>query len=155
MLSQSMSNPSISNIKSSPFTNRFLYFPISRPSVKTKNSSNSSSSSISSSSNSSSHSHSNINNNNACSKNKNLGGNAPTSFSKGTLIELSSGELKRVEDMRTEDFITSSSKNPNLQLIDTTVVKMMSQSKNVVQITLSYNNNKVNIEFINRIEAIC
>lgn len=89
------------------------------------------------------------NNNNACNKNKNLnlggsgGSNSLTNFSKGTLIELSTGELKRVEDMRTEDFITSSSKNPNLQLIDTTVVKMTPQSKNNVLITLSYNNSKV------------
>lgn len=45
--------------------------------------------------------------------------------------------------MRTEDFITSSSKNPNLQLIDTTVINMTPQSKNIVLITLSYNNYKV------------
>lgn len=64
-------------------------------------------------------------------------------FSKGTLIELSSGELKRVEDMRTEDFISSSCKNPNLQVIDTTVVKMVLQSTQVVLITLAYNNRKV------------
>lgn len=43
--------------------------------------------------------------------------------------------------MRTEDFVMSSTKNPNLQLIDTTVVKITSQSKNMVVITLSYNNN--------------
>lgn len=116
-----------------------------RPSAKIKNNSTT----INNTTTNTSHSNSN-NNNNACSKNKNLGNSTTTSFSKGTLIELSSGELKRVEDMRTEDFITSSSKNPNLQLIDTTVVKMMSQSKNTVLITLSYNNNKVTyILFLN------
>lgn len=78
------------------------------------------------------------------SKNKNLNGaNGISNFCKGTLIELSTGELKRVEDMRTEDFITSSSKNPNLQLVDTTVVRIAPKSKNMVVITLSYSNNKV------------
>lgn len=86
------------------------------------------------------------NNNNTNSKNKNLTCNGTSNFGKGSLIELSTGELKRVEDMRTEDFVISSSKNPNLQLIDTTVVKVTPQSKNMVVITLSYNNNnKVNI----------
>lgn len=130
---------------------QFQFYSFCRSSsVKIKNNNSSNSNNNNHNNNSSSNSSSNNNNNNnACSKNKNLNlgsssGNA-TNFSKGTLIELSSGELKRVEDMRTEDFITSSSKNPNLQLIDTTVVKMTSQSKNNVLITLSYNNNKVKI----------
>lgn len=118
----------------------FMFLPIFfRPSVKVKSGNSSSN-----------------NNNNACSKNKNLSTTASssnsnsrststsTTFTKGTIIELSNGELKRVEDMRTEDFITASSKTPNLQIIDTTVVKMTLKSKNNVLITLSHNNNKVN-----------
>lgn len=68
--------------------------------------------------------------------------NAPTNFTKGSLIELANGELRRVEDMRTEDFISSSSKNPDLQLADTTVVKILPQANNIL-ITFSYNNLKV------------
>lgn len=74
--------------------------------------------------------------------NNNGSGNVCTNFSKGSLIELSSGELKRVEDMRAEDFITSSKKNPDLQLVDTTVVKISSNS-HCVTITFAYNNSKV------------
>lgn len=68
-------------------------------------------------------------------------------FSKGTLIELSSGEVKRVEDMRTEDFISSSCKNPNLLVINTTVIKMVLQSTQVVLITLAYKNRKVSLVY--------
>lgn len=66
-------------------------------------------------------------------------------FAKGALIELSSGDIRRVEDMRKEDFIAASRKNPNLQLIDTTVVKMALQSTQVVLVTVSYNNRNVSI----------
>ncbi|GAB0087268.1 hypothetical protein DMENIID0001_015610 [Sergentomyia squamirostris] len=45
-------------------------------------------------------------------------------FSKGVLIDLGNGEMRRVEDMRTEDFIASSSKTPGLELVDSTVVKI-------------------------------
>lgn len=68
--------------------------------------------------------------------------NAPTNFTKGSLIELANGQLRRVEDMRTEDFISSSHKNPVLQLADTTVVKITEQPSTVL-ITFSYNHNKV------------
>lgn len=59
------------------------------------------------------------------------------------MIELANGELKRVEDMRAEDFITSSNKNPSLQLADTTVLKLSAIPDNKVVITFVYNNNKV------------
>lgn len=47
--------------------------------------------------------------------------------------------------MRTEDFISSSSKNPDLQLAETTVVKISPQSNNIL-ITFCYNNLKVSYE---------
>lgn len=66
-----------------------------------------------------------------------------TSFAKGSMIELANGELKRVEDMRAEDFITSSNKYPSLQLADTTVCKLLATADNKVVITFIYNNNMV------------
>lgn len=67
---------------------------------------------------------------------------APTNFTKGSLIELYNGELRRVEDMRTEDFILSSNKNPELKLAETTVVKISQLPSNVL-ITFTYDNLRV------------
>lgn len=69
--------------------------------------------------------------------------NAPTNFTKGSLIELSNGELRPVEEMRIDDFIMSSNKNPDLQLADTTVVNIINGQQNSVIITFSYNDHKV------------
>lgn len=44
--------------------------------------------------------------------------------------------------MKLEDFTLSSSKNPKLQLVDTTVVKITLKSSRIL-ITFSYDNNKV------------
>jgi hypothetical protein len=67
--------------------------------------------------------------------------NNPTNFSKGQLVEIAHGELKRIEDLRTEDFMIASGKTQNLQMIDTTVVKITPNSKNVT-VTLSYGNHR-------------
>lgn len=69
--------------------------------------------------------------------------NPSTNFTKGSLIELANGDLRPVEDMRTEDFILSSNKNPELQMADTTVVKIAHGTQNNVLITFSYNGNTV------------
>ncbi|XP_055681598.1 uncharacterized protein LOC129789017 isoform X2 [Lutzomyia longipalpis] len=53
-------------------------------------------------------------------------------FSRGVLIDLGNGEMRRVEDMRTEDFIASSSKTPGLELVDSTVVKISPAGSDVV-----------------------
>lgn len=63
------------------------------------------------------------------------------------MIELSTGSLKRVEDMRTEDFLTSACENPNLELKDATVIKLALQSTKVIMITLRLNNEKVDTIF--------
>lgn len=68
-----------------------------------------------------------------------------THFAKGSLIELANGEFKLIEDMRAEDFITSSNSNPNLQLADSTVLKFKNSSDKRVMITFVYNNSKVSV----------
>lgn len=71
--------------------------------------------------------------------------NSPTNFKKGSLIELSSGELRRVEDMRTEDFVQSAERSQHLELADSTVVKI-SNTPSCVIITFSYNKNRSKVE---------
>lgn len=84
--------------------------------------------------------------------------NPSTNFTKGSLIELANGDLRPVEDMRTEDFILSSNKNPELQMADTTVVKIVHGTQNNVLITFSYNGNTVSKFYMiiaNRIIVMC
>lgn len=71
-----------------------------------------------------------------------LGNNSLLNFTRGSLIELSNGSLRRVEDLRTEDFIMSAEKSVDLQLADSTVVKIISSNNNYVMITFSYDNNR-------------
>lgn len=68
--------------------------------------------------------------------------NSLTNFSKGSLIELANGDYRRVEELRTEDFILSAEKSPDLQLADSTVVKILTANNNNVMITFSYDNNR-------------
>lgn len=74
--------------------------------------------------------------------------NPSTNFTKGSLIELANGDLRPVEDMRTEDFVSSSNKNPELQLAETTVVKIVHGTQHNVLITFSYNGSTVSTKFI-------
>lgn len=68
--------------------------------------------------------------------------NSSTSnFTKGAFIELANGALRRVEDMRTEDFIQSAEKSAFHQLAESTVVKISSTQSNVI-ITFSYDKNR-------------
>lgn len=72
-----------------------------------------------------------------------LGNNSLLNFTRGSLIELSNGSMRRVEDLRTEDFIMSAEKSTDLQLADSTVVKIISSNNNnCVMITFSYDNNR-------------
>ena len=48
----------------------------------------------------------------------------PEHFMKGSIIQLHNGELKRVEDFRTEDFVTSAELSDNLKIDSSTVVKI-------------------------------
>ncbi|XP_075225555.1 uncharacterized protein LOC142326756 [Lycorma delicatula] len=78
----------------------------------------------------------------------------PASFNKGSLIQLANGELKRVEDMRTEDFVTSAERSPALRLDPSTVVRIepSSSNKSVNLLTLSYGENKSQVEIESAVE---
>lgn len=72
----------------------------------------------------------------------------PGNFTKGSLIQLASGELRRVEDMRTEDFVLSAEKCPELRLAESTVVKIEENPiTGTSKITLSYNQNRTQVSF--------
>lgn len=67
----------------------------------------------------------------------------PGNFAKGSLIQLASGELRKVEDMRTEDFVHSAESNPELRLAESTVVRIEENPiVGTVTVTLSYNQNR-------------
>lgn len=61
---------------------------------------------------------------------------------KGSIIELANGEFKRVEDMRTEDFILSVKNSSKLELKDSTVVKITPTVNQTMIITFSFDNNR-------------
>lgn len=63
---------------------------------------------------------------------------------KGSLIELANGEKKRVEDMRKEDFILSAEKSSELELADSTIVRITPSSSNQqnVFVSFSYDNSR-------------
>ncbi|XP_055371035.1 transcription factor mef2A [Condylostylus longicornis] len=75
------------------------------------------------------------------SPNNSSGNHSPSNFTKGSYIELANGLLRRVEDMRTEDFLNSAEKSERHQIIDSTVVKI-SNTLNSVIITFSYDKNR-------------
>lgn len=67
-------------------------------------------------------------------------------FKKGTYIELANGTLRRVEDMRTEDFIQSAERSSHLRLAESTVVKINTTSlPNAVSITYSYDRHRAKV----------
>lgn len=74
----------------------------------------------------------------------------PMNFVKGCLIQLVNGELKRVEDMRTEDFVLSAERSPELRLADSTVVKIEgNETVGTTVITLSYNQRRTQVKLTN------
>lgn len=73
--------------------------------------------------------------------------NATHSFKRGSLIELANGEYKRIEELRTEDFILSAEKSANMELADSTVVKLTPNQTHVA-ITFSYDNNRNKVRTI-------
>lgn len=76
---------------------------------------------------------SNVNNNN------NL---LPPNFTKGSLIQLANGDLRRVEDVTTEELVTSAEKCPAFRLDPSTVVRISENNHGTVVLTLSYGENK-------------
>ncbi|KAH8386777.1 hypothetical protein KR093_002439, partial [Drosophila rubida] len=70
-------------------------------------------------------------------------------FHKGTYIELSTSVMRRVEDIRTEDFIQSALRSPHFELLEATVVKIDRNAvDHNINITFSYGSQhlKVNME---------
>lgn len=71
---------------------------------------------------------------------------SPGSFTKGSLIQLHNGELRKIEDMRTEDFISSAERSPELRLAESTVVKIEEkQHTGNATITLTYNQRRAQV----------
>lgn len=48
----------------------------------------------------------------------------PPHFKKGSIIQLASGDLKRVEDLQTEDFVNSADNSPDLKIDSSQVVRV-------------------------------
>lgn len=73
----------------------------------------------------------------------------PGNFAKGSLIQLANGELRRVEDMKTEDFVMSAEQCPKLRLADSTVVRIEENPiTGTATITLSYNQRQARVRYI-------
>lgn len=72
----------------------------------------------------------------------------PSNFAKGSMVQLATGEIKKVEDLRTEDFVLSAEKCPNLRLADSTVVRIEENPiTGTATITLSYNQRRTQVIF--------
>ncbi|XP_068918206.1 uncharacterized protein Atx-1 [Tenebrio molitor] len=70
-----------------------------------------------------------------------------SNFTKGSLIQLASGELRKIEDMRTEDFVSSAENSPELRLAESTVVRIEENpATGTATITLSYNQRRTQVE---------
>lgn len=55
---------------------------------------------------------------------------------------MANGALRRVEDMRTEDFIQCAERSPHHQLAESTVVKINTSLPTTAVITFSYDRNR-------------
>lgn len=67
-------------------------------------------------------------------------------FAKGSLIQLANGALRKVEDMKTEDFVLSAEKSPELRLENSTVIKIEENPiTRTVTITLTYNQRRTQV----------
>ncbi|KAL9694842.1 hypothetical protein quinque_014127 [Culex quinquefasciatus] len=73
-----------------------------------------------------------------------------TNFTKGALIQLAD-ECKRVEDVRTEDFVQTAEKSADLRLAESTTVRITPRNNNVI-ITFSYDNNRSRVDIEAAIE---
>uniref|UniRef100_A0A671PVU4 Ataxin-1-like n=1 Tax=Sinocyclocheilus anshuiensis TaxID=1608454 RepID=A0A671PVU4_9TELE len=70
----------------------------------------------------------------------------PPFFMKGSIIQLADGELKRVEDLRTEDFVQSAEVSGELKIDSSTVERIeCSRTPNAVIIQFSVGENKAQV----------
>lgn len=75
---------------------------------------------------------SNVNNNNLL----------PPNFTKGSLIQLANGVLRRVEEVTTEELVSCADRCPGLRIDPATVVRIEENNNGTVLLTLSYGENK-------------
>ncbi|XP_063240969.1 ataxin-1-like [Bacillus rossius redtenbacheri] len=80
----------------------------------------------------------------------------PANFSRGSLVQLASGELKRVEDLRTEDFVRSAEHSASVKLDPSTVLRIQQdpvQGTARLALTLSQGDPpRAQVEFETRLE---
>lgn len=70
-------------------------------------------------------------------------------IAKGAIIRLVNGDLKRLEDMRTEDFVMSAESSPNLKMTDSTVVRIDEiPMMGTARITVTYNQRRSQVRKI-------
>lgn len=72
---------------------------------------------------------------------------APASyFCRGALIRLEDGTLRRVEEMRTEDFVISAERSADLSLTQCTLLKLDERGDRLA-LTLAYDRNRSQVSF--------
>lgn len=69
----------------------------------------------------------------------------PPHFMKGSIIQLANGELKRVEDLRTEDFVGSADLSDDLKIDSSTVVRIEERDDSTVILGFSVGENRVQV----------
>jgi len=69
----------------------------------------------------------------------------PTHFQKGSLIQLANGQMKKVEELETQDFINSAKANQDVFLDHSTLISIENEDKSE-QITLTFSVGKDKIE---------
>lgn len=67
-------------------------------------------------------------------------------FRRGALIRLEDGTFRRVEDMRTEDFVASADKSSDLTLTHCTLVRLEERGEQQLALTLAYDRNRSQVE---------
>ena len=74
----------------------------------------------------------------------------PSHFRRGTIIQLASGQLKRVEELSTEDFIRSADLSRELKMDSSTVVRIEEKNNDIVLLCFSVGNQKVQVRLVCR-----
>ena len=64
----------------------------------------------------------------------------------GSLIQLANGQMKKVEDLRTDDFIQSAKSNPDVYLDQSTLTGIRTDEKSTqVGLTFSVGSDKIQV----------
>lgn len=81
--------------------------------------------------------------------NHNNNNTLPPNFTKGSLIQLGNGELRRVEDVTTEDLVSSAERCAAFRLDPSTVVRIKELADGLVLLTLSHGEHKRTVSTYN------